>query len=127
MFYHDQLVWVFTYLNDKANADILRFPVTLNQTYSFEIDHRYVKDGQYLYTIYVDGIEKSSRQNEPAYQVHNVKIYSGKLPWNNASPEVVDVELSNIKHTNFPWGVQILFQLDVYVFKETLRCFSISS
>uniref|UniRef100_A0A7M5X9P0 Galectin n=2 Tax=Clytia hemisphaerica TaxID=252671 RepID=A0A7M5X9P0_9CNID len=101
VYYHDGLVWVFTYLGQSPNKEILRFPVQFNQTYTFDVNHRYVIDGQYRYTIYVDGVLQSSHQHEPAFQLYDVGMYGGNLTWNEPAA-MVDVKLSNVKHTNFP-------------------------
>ena len=96
----DGKIWVYSYLNSATSYGFIRYSVNLNQTYSFEINHRYVSNGVYRYNFIVDGVEAFSTTNTPGRQFHNVKFYGANLPW-RGPPGELDVELSNVKHTNF--------------------------
>ena len=100
-FHKDHKIRVFSYLNSATNHAFIRYSVNLNQTYSFEFNHRYVANGVYRYTFVVDGEEVFSIPNSPGRQFHNVKFYGANLPSSGSPPAELDVEISNLKYTNF--------------------------
>ena len=68
----------------------------VNETNSVKIQQRYVSNGHYLYSIFLNGEEKHSRLNTVASQDYNVKIYIG-----DGTHRAAKVDVWNIKHTNF--------------------------
>uniref|UniRef100_A0A7M5USD6 Cnidarian restricted protein n=1 Tax=Clytia hemisphaerica TaxID=252671 RepID=A0A7M5USD6_9CNID len=95
IYLHLKKIWIFSHLGSSTNYGIIKYDVNLNQIYSFEINHRYVANGEYRYTFIVNGVEISSIPNTPGRQIHNVNLFGG------AGGPDLDVELSNVKHTNF--------------------------
>ena len=91
------ILMVCSSLNDEANhvfnwGELL----TIGHTYSLEISQRYMKGGDYHFSVLVNGTEVYSKVNGKARQFYDVKFYLSS-PWYEAS----DVEIYNLKHTNF--------------------------
>ena len=81
--------------NHDKNRNIPNI-LEINQLYHLEVNQRYVSNGEYLYTITLDGEDLMSIVNSDARQFYNVKVYAGN-PWNANCP----VYISNFKITNF--------------------------
>ncbi|XP_066927042.1 uncharacterized protein [Clytia hemisphaerica] len=88
---------ICTSLNDDLNYIFTwEEPLTIGQRYHLEIKQRYVSGGNYRFFVLVNGVEIHSVANGKARQFYGVKFYLSS-PWNEAS----DVEIYDLKHTNF--------------------------
>uniref|UniRef100_A0A7M5XA25 Uncharacterized protein n=1 Tax=Clytia hemisphaerica TaxID=252671 RepID=A0A7M5XA25_9CNID len=68
----------------------------MNETNSVKIQQRYISNGQYLYSVFLNGKEKHSTLNTMAKQDYNVKMY-----FSDGLHKPAQIDVWNLKHTNF--------------------------
>uniref|UniRef100_A0A7M5UHV8 Uncharacterized protein n=1 Tax=Clytia hemisphaerica TaxID=252671 RepID=A0A7M5UHV8_9CNID len=78
-------------INNRFVSDIL----TLNKYYSIELEQRYISNGNYKYSIKIDGIEKHSVINNDAQQIYNVEIYASHHTRIPSPADMKDLEITN--------------------------------
>eukprot|EP00111_Clytia_hemisphaerica_P005368 TCONS_00015514-protein len=88
---------VCTHIDDDDNHVFTwEKPLTIGKIYNVDIRQRYLSGGKYRFIVLVNGFEVHSKVNKKARQFYDVKFFFSS-PWYEAS----DVEVYNLKHTNF--------------------------
>ena len=69
--------------------------LTLNKYYLIELEQSYISNGNYKYSIRIDGVEKHSVINSGARQIYDVEIYASHPTAEPTPADMKDLEITN--------------------------------